>query len=123
MSKIIRAVNVMVSNPSKISAVRVNDKELYFLYNGKYKWSLNKRSTDQGEYSLHYYSGDESLDILAQLPEADFQHVEVVTYSTSELKTREARESFGELYRILQERIYGVDKVLDEIIEDSDEDF
>ena len=41
-----------------------------------------------------------------------------VKYDSAYIKTREATESFNELYQIIKEKLHGVDIVLDDIIAD-----
>lgn len=123
MSKIIRAINAMIAGASRITEVRQNGHEIFFLYNGQYKWSVIKNPREEGEYSLHYYPGEESLDYLAQVEGPEWEGVNFVTYSTKELKTREAKESLAELYLLVKEKVYGVDAALDDIIESSSDDF
>lgn len=116
MSKIVTAVNVMISCASMISGVLQNGSKLFFLYDDKYKWSLGY-DDDTDNYYLFYYPGSEPIDRLAAM---DFYEASYVSYSTeTDLKTREAKESLAELYRILKEKIHGVDKVLDDIIDSS----
>ena len=42
----------------------------------------------------------------------------MVTYDTSQIGTKEAKASFAELYGILEEKLHGVDDVLDDILKD-----
>jgi hypothetical protein len=121
MSKIVKAVNVMVTNPSWISDVIVSGedrREFYFLYKGQYKWSIIE-SVDRKSYYLHYYPGNQRLADLADMEEyewADFK--ELISYNTTELGGREAFQSFKELYDLVRERAYGMGEVLDEILKD-----
>jgi hypothetical protein len=117
MYKIVAAVNSMIANPNRIGTVikSVNGSELFFTYEGKFKWSLNL--TDDGEYHLHYYPGEQSIQDLASMSDNEWRYFnELVTYSTREIKTKEARESFAELYQVIQGKLYGIDEILDHII-------
>lgn len=118
MSKIVQAVNSMVANPDLVNRVlRGFEGELFFLYKGKYKWSI--RRNDDGEFFLFYYPGDQTLEHLAQLQDYEWQDFgEMVSYSTKEIGTREARSSFSDLYTLLKERLFGVNEALDDIIGD-----
>ena len=42
MTKIVQAVNAMISNPDKIKSVIPNGQEFFFIYKDKYKWSILK---------------------------------------------------------------------------------
>ncbi len=121
MSKIIRAINVMISNSKKITNVILSEKEYFFLYDRKHKWSISKNE-EKNVFYLHYYPGEETLEDLSSItPEDwDYHNISYITYSSEEIKTREAYESMQELYRITKEKSLGIDKVFDDII-DSDE--
>lgn len=117
MSKIVSAVNAMVEGHKKISGVKfgVNDAELFFYFNDKYKWSISKDANDC--YYLCYYPGSQSIDDLAEFSEEDwFLFKDYISYNTKEIGTREAKESFAELYLIVKEKLYGMDEVLEDII-------
>ncbi|UUZ72960.1 hypothetical protein LP415_05615 [Polaromonas sp. P1(28)-8] len=117
MSKIVQAVNAMISNPDKIGKVIRGESEFFFLYKDKYKWSMSPR---EGDHILWFYPGDESLEQLASYEGQDWEDTSMVTYRDSEIGTKEAKASFAELYTLLKERVYGVNKVLDDIISDAE---
>jgi len=114
MAKIVQVANAMVSNNSKISNVLKNEREYFFLYNKKYKWSISK--SDDEEYFLHFYPTDsmtiEELSVFDNW--GDFN--QFVAYTTNDIKTQEAVETFRELYQIVSDKIYGLDDIFDEII-------
>jgi hypothetical protein len=119
MSKIVKAINAMVSNQKLIgNVVRSYDgKEFFFKYDNKHKWSIIKN--EKGDYYLHYYPGDQELEELAGWPDQawhDFN--EMVSYNSKELGTKEALDSLSELYTVVQEKLYKMNEVLDEIIGD-----
>ena len=121
--KIVQAVNAMIANRDKISDVQkglASSKEFFFLYDGKYKWSILESATGQKDaYRLFFYPGDQSLRSLATMNDFDWQEFgQLVGYSTEDLGTREAKSSFEDLYRIVRESESGIDKVLDDIIGD-----
>ena len=116
MSKIVQAANAMICNPEKISSVIQNGSEIFFLYNDKYKWSMTKNI--EGSYRLFFYPGDETLAQLACAEEYEWERINMVVYIDSEIGTREAKDTFAELYTLLKECVYGVHTVLNDIISD-----
>ena len=117
MSKIVTAVNSMISNADKISDVTRlevgGNLEYVFKYNNKYVWGISKH----GEilFLYLYPKTKEITEINANIIWSSF---EFISYNTEELKTREALESFAELYLIVKEKLHNVDGVLDDIIGD-----
>jgi hypothetical protein len=118
MSKIVQAVNSMILNKKRISEVIRHEAEYFFLYKGKYKWSMT--SDDKGNhYYLFYYPGTQSLEELASMADYQWESFNAfIRYSTKDIGTKEALDSFRELYEIVKGRIYKMDDVLDEIISD-----
>jgi len=119
MSKVVQAVNAMISNPGQITKVMRNQRELFFVYKGKYNWSITRN--DVGEYFLFFYAGDDSIESLAHYEGMDWEGTAMVTYAASEIGTKEATASFSELHTLIKERVYGVNEVLDDIISDMDD--
>lgn len=116
MSKIIAAANSMIANQNKIGNVIAGEQsstDIFFTYDNKFKWSINK--TGDG-YWLYFYPGDASIETLAAT--WDWDSVGFVTYSTKEIGSREAVDTFSELYTLVKEKLYGVDDALNEIIND-----
>ena len=122
MSKIVQAVNIMISNPNKITNIIKRGDIIYFLYLGKQKWSIGKHETSDGlvEYIIHYYTGEKNLEQLSTLPYYELANEKYVAYSTEDIKTREAMESFKQLYMILNEMIVGIDDVFKEIVDSNE---
>jgi hypothetical protein len=120
MSKIVQAVNAMISNKHLIDNVIIGEIEIFFRYREKYIWSV-RRETDSGEYLLWYYPGADDVDRLAANDGEDWERVTMVVYKTAEIGTKEARASFAELHSIVKERIYGMDEILEDIISDSED--
>ena len=120
MSKIVSAINTMINDAHKISKVIPNENVFYFLYADKYKWSIVQFEDDL--CFLNYYPGEISFEEMAQMKDYEWSQsgIEQVVYSTNEFKTKEAVESFKELYLTVKEKLYGVDKVLNDIINDGD---
>lgn len=118
MSKFIRAINVIISNPKKITNAisKERNNEYYFLYDGKHKWSVRK--DDEDEYFVYYYRSKRTLQDFANLDAQGWTnaHGEYITYSSKELKTRESLESMQELLHIVKEKTLGMGDVLDDII-------
>lgn len=117
MSKIVQAVNAMIENKDLLSSVIPSGKEIYFLYKQRHKWSMVQY--EDGYHRLFFYPSNRSLEEIAAMEPEDWEHFsEMVVYYDKE-GAREAKESFADLYAVLKEKVYGMDKVLDEIIEDS----
>lgn len=117
MSKVIQVMNAMISNPSKITDVirggPPDSSEFFFLYDKKFKWSIALGARDV--YNLYYYPGNLGIKQIASLAEWN-PDLEMVRYSTESLTTKEARESFIELYELVKEKLYNLDTVFDDII-------
>jgi hypothetical protein len=119
VSKIVSAVNAMVLSQEKIKPVLLGiSGEYFFMYDGKYKWSMKKDS--DGEVWLWYYPGALTLEQLSGIDGDEWDRVSMVIYRTSEIPGREAMQSFNELFSILKEKVYGMDEVLKDIIGDDD---
>ncbi len=120
MSRIVSAINSMINNAGKITKVIPSEGVYYFLYADKYKWSIIKYADDS--YYLNYFPGELTIEKMAELSDYDWNemNIENVRYSTDDLKAKEAYESFRELFLIVKEKLFGVDQVLDDIIEDDD---
>jgi len=115
MSKIIKAINVMVSNEELIANVQEGDhsNEIFFTYDDKHKWSLIRMGSDK--FALHYYPGKEDINALAEIDDWEgFSNM--ISYTAEVFPTREAKQTLNELYTILSEKRYGMDDVLNEII-------
>lgn len=117
MSKIVQAVNAMISNPILISGVVKGEKEIFFRYKGKYTWSMKK---DGNIHYLWYYPNHDVDELLDCESNGFWDGVDMVGYNDNEIGTREAKASFAELYLLLKEKMFGVNNVLDDIISDSD---
>lgn len=119
MSKIVTAVNAMISNPDLItnSIQGSMATECFFKYDKKHLWSIIDLS-DDGEFALHYYPGNQNIEGLASIPEEHWHEANIksVVYLTKTLGTKEARESFKELNSVVREKVFGMDDVLSEII-------
>jgi hypothetical protein len=118
MSKIVQAVNAMISNSNYITDVLQNDGEYFFLYKKKYKWSVRKVETG---INLFYYPTNIALEVLANFDADDWGgFAEMIVYRDADIGTKEARSSFQELFTLVKEKVFGIDEVLDDIISDDD---
>ena len=117
MSKVIQAVNAMLSKKELISNVLKSGNEFFFLYKNIYKWSIHYRETDD-DYVLYFYPGHETLNQLASLNEELWNDINMIVYHSRDLGGKEAHDTLKELYMTLKEMLYGVDKVLEDIISD-----
>jgi hypothetical protein len=116
MSKVVQAVNTMISHPELMTKVIQGESEIFFLYK-TYKWSMRRNS--DGVYYLYYYPGTEQLEDLAAFDQHDWQDYDpMVVYNTKDIATREAISSFAELYRVLKENLHGINKVFEDILSD-----
>lgn len=116
MSKIIQAMNAMIANQKKIKSVRrAANGEIFFIYNNKHSWGLN---SIQGEHFLYFYPDNPSVETLLSVD--DWENIPMVVYKESDMRTREATSTFAELYSLLNEKVYGIDDVLDDILADDD---
>lgn len=68
-----------------------------------------------GEFALVYYPDYSDIKCLQKDLENGI-HPAGISYTTEMDKTREAYESYADLYRIVREKLYNVDNVLDDII-------
>jgi hypothetical protein len=122
MSKIVQAINTMISNSDKIHEVfRVDNeggnKEIYFLYN-QYQWSMLFDQEDS-QYYLYYYK--QPLGPSQVRGGVDWKEVDFILYKSSDFVGREAAASFRDLYLLISEKVLGIDKVLDDILSESDD--
>lgn len=120
MSKVISAANAMIANPKKIGPVLTGrgGNEIFFTYDGKYNWSM---TNPKDNYFLFFYpaSSNYTLEQLASIEEPEeWDHLAMVRYDAKELGTREAMQTFSELYTVIKEKVYGVNEALDDIIGD-----
>jgi len=118
MSKIVEAINSMIEHEYLIEDVAVIDHIYFFKYRS-YIWSICERTTGYGSdgYDLIYYPGYTKVsDVLDQGQVNWMNEEKYVKYSNEYIKTREATESFNELFQIVKEKLHDVANVLDDII-------
>jgi hypothetical protein len=121
MSKIVQAINAMISNSEKISDIYESpydyaSDEYFFVYNRKYVWSISKN--DSGAHTLYFYPKARSSQEMAQVHYEELSQHPMIAYGSEKLSSKEARESIGDLYTIVKEKLYNVDAALDDIIGD-----
>ena len=114
MSKVILAINTMVLNTSFINDVTAYKFKYFFMY-GRYVWSITDPTGHGDEFELVYYPGYEKVGLIEEIDRRGVVD-NYVTYTNADYKTREATESFKELYQSVKEKLYQVDNVLDDII-------
>ncbi|MFH1226727.1 MAG: hypothetical protein V1701_02335 [Planctomycetota bacterium] len=119
MSKAIQAINTMISNQDKISDVRKVNNSYIFLYNQKYVWEI--WYYEEGDvYSVSFYPEIKKvIDVVNVID--NLTGINFITYNSKDFGTKEAYETFIELYRVVKEKLFGIDKVLDDIIGDDEE--
>jgi hypothetical protein len=129
--KIVQAINSIISNSNKITKVisgAQQPDELFFLYekdDKRYKWSIAKYDEElysgqvaTSSYLKYYGNKEKTIEEIATYagPAREKEIGPIMTYSSDELKSREAKESMLELYRVVKEKQLGMDQVLDDII-------
>lgn len=116
MNKIIRVINAMISNYGKISnVVATPHNEYFFIYNNKHKWSMIRSGSD---FTLFLYP-DENIKLEELAFDTDFdRYNNFVSYRSEEYKSAEATETFSELFKVVKNKIFGVDDILDDILKD-----
>ena len=113
--KIVQVLNTIISNKDKISNVLRQDKEYFFVYDSIYKWSIIK-SDKLDDYIVIFYPTDQ-MKIEELASHQDWQSfTQYISFSSEDLKSKEALETFRELYQIVVSKIYGLDKIFDDII-------
>ena len=86
-------------------------------------WSIQLLNDD---YILNYYTGEITIEDLINEPDIMIMDIDYniscnydyISYSANAFKVKEAIESFKNLYLIVQEKLYNIDKVLDDIIDE-----
>ncbi|OBT27983.1 hypothetical protein A9263_20535 [Vibrio cyclitrophicus] len=118
MSKIVTAINAMISNSQLITNVVQGDmeNECFFMYDKKHVWSIIENR--QSHFFLHYYPGQQNSESLAAIPGEHWQDADIhsVVYTSEVLGTKEAIDSLKELNSVVKEKLFGMDRVLDDII-------
>lgn len=115
--KVLQVIRNMITNADKISNIEKQLNIFYFLYKG-YVWSIwewsSSDDTDNEGYSLAYYPGAKNVsDIITPKIHRDF-----MVYSSGDFNTVDTLNLYAQLYNIIKEKFYGVDKVFNDILND-----
>lgn len=114
--KIVSAVNAIILNKDRITNVinGIDPGELFFEYDNKYKWSITR---SDNTVKLWLYPTNMSLENLASMDSQEWQEFnQLIYYNAKDIGTIEAKESFEELYRLIKEKEFGADIILDDIV-------
>lgn len=112
-SKIVQAINSMIQNNEYLDDVALSDGEFYFRYKN-YIWSIKR---EEDGFFLYYYPGfTEVRSVITSNMTGQLTPDSVAVYRSADIKTREAIESFSELHKIVKDKMFNMDKVLDDII-------
>lgn len=118
MSKIVEVANAIISNPRYISDVIPAEGELFFLYKGKYRWSIKML---EDSFYLYFYPGNPSMEKITTLGrQGNWDALNMIVYSSGELGTVEAYQTFAELYNLIKEKAFGIDEAFEDILSDMD---
>lgn len=117
MNKIIQVINTMISNSGRISNVlAAQQDEYFFIYNEKHKWSIMETKEDPDNITLFLYP-DENIKLETLAYDTDFgTYNKFVTYRAEDFKSSEVIESYRELLKVVKDKIYGIDEILDDIL-------
>lgn len=116
-AKVIAAINAMIGQHQHIQDVQKRNNEYFYQFKG-YIWSLARNLEEYEDrriedYWLYYYPKRTSVaGAMAATPDEP-----MVSYWSGNFKGKEAAESFQELYSTLEGKVYGIDDVLDNIID------
>ena len=126
MSKIVSAVNAMVSNSNKISNIINLKNYWFFLYDEKYAWCIESWDyKGENRYMLYFIKVEgnyyvNNAKVFERMSRKDVRSLveegEAIEYNSNEIGTDEALQAFRLLFTAVKEKGIGIDKVLDEII-------
>ena len=126
MSKIIQAMKKMIENRHEIGEIGMHGtngeyNRLFFTYRKQYKW-LIAYSPETNDYTLCYFSGNEPIHIIESKFSREFgsgPENDDFRYSTALYSSEKEKDTFHSLFKVVKERYFDLDGILDEIIEDS----
>lgn len=107
------AINSMIHNINEIYEITESKGEYFFKYK-EYIWSVYGLDD---EVVLTYFPYCRKIDDAISKVNYEREYSNI-RYKSGDFKSVEDIESFNELYRKIKERVYNVDKVLDDIIGD-----
>lgn len=126
MSKIVAAINTMVSNSNKISNVINVNTYWFFLYDDKYAWCIESREYEgENRYVLFFIKAEHNFYvndtiIFERFSRKDVRSLvkngEAIEYNSNEIGSDESLQAFRLLFTAIKEKGIGIDKVLDDII-------
>ncbi|WP_373493188.1 hypothetical protein [Aquiflexum sp.] len=112
--KIIQVLNSIIEKKDKITNVKPLGSLYFFLFDGEFKWAI-ERDNSGDSYSVYFFPSKEALiDYLSST--LTWMEEDYVKYSTEELKSKEAFETFKDLYQIVVDKVFDIDKMFDKII-------
>ena len=114
MNEELKVLQKFNENPKKISQASSVAEERYFVYDGKYTFSLNK--VDEGGdivYTFHSYNQ-------MSVEEAKKAVNPFVTTFTSKNYDISYKNLFEKVYELLLSRMNGVDKIFEDILSDGE---
>ena len=122
MSKVIQVINTMISNSNKITDVvkgSTDQEEYFFLYDNNYRWSILESVEEAELYYIAYIYPKTKLSVLNLASALSFTGEEsFVPYSSKDLKSQEALESFRELFNVVKSKLLGVDDIFSKILDE-----
>lgn len=105
----------MISRKELISDVIKDSQDVYyFVFDKKHKWSIFHNEKDNNVCLIIYPEKNKSIE---EIKNADLSILSHVVYESADFRTIEAKESFKELYKIIQEKLYDIDQEFDDILE------
>lgn len=112
--KIILVINSMISRNNLITDVSKDSQDVfYFVFDRKHKWTMYYDESDDNFKLVIYPDPTKTIDDIKNI---DINNLAHVAYQSKEFRTIEAKESFRELYKLIQEKLYNVDDAFDEIL-------
>lgn len=133
MSTVIEVLNKIIERKNRITRTASFNDKLYFLYDDKYLWSIEKQlhssNDERASYIVELYPNvgvnidkvqfppyiEKNLELLEENPRAS-QLYSRVSYSSVNYPTRAAHDTFTELYLIVSGKASGADDILQAIL-------
>jgi hypothetical protein len=119
MNRIVQVINAMISNVDKIDNVSKSGYErYYFLYNNKHKWAISYDENNDDYFLTLYPVKDLTISQIIDFEDSQCinEPLDSVIYKSSDQKSREATESYAELYNIVKSKVFGVDDIFNDIL-------